>query len=767
MGNGPLLTMNYPQNGRPTSTHTFAFSRFWSKTDNTPQPTCITWPEIVAMLEKRAIREQKDGPLLSGASYPDGKTRGNENVSFVSLAILDFDDGTDLDFIEAHVASLNSSSGAAAFFYSTFSHDEGIHKYRLVLPLLEPVAASDWPQVWERLSLAFDSAPDASAKDAARMHYRPSCPKSREHLAVSLEWEGPLLDVETLPQLPADDTPPEARELPAIAFPNARGDNYARKAFEAEIGRLCATTRNRNDALNCTAKRLGQFIGAGRLDRAEVETALLDAARANGYIEKDGEGEARSTMRSGLEAGVCEPNQKGIPDERPASLGSKGIREPRPEENEAEKPSKLIRIGALRNRPAPKWLIQRFLVQNATSLFTADSGSYKSFIALHIAYCIAHGLPFFGRGVVESGPVVYVAGEGGDGLRARSIAWDKHHEREAPENLFLWESAVQLANASEVAAFLAELEAAGVCPSLIIFDTLNRCAEGLDENSAGDMGLFIAGLERIKRATGAHICVVHHNNAGGKSRGSTALPGAFDTRFNAEREGQTVTLRCQKQKDGAEEFEPFAVSSRVIEIGEVDDFGDPITSLVLEPSDSAPASENQINKTGAKARTGATILEELAKLHATKKDGATISKTDWEEAVVTKAGICSRSLFYKRTKELEREGRWYWWKGDCRLEKAGESPISPLSPTSPKLDELDLLEQDKSTKSNKSNNPLGLDLLDELDLSPNRARKNGEEKKARSPKKRAAVDGEPYGDVVPDDAITNTSAGTEPDEARL
>lgn len=338
--------------------------------------------------------------------------------------------------------------------------------------------------------------------------------------------------------------------------------------------------------------------------------------------------------------------------------------------DEKPKARRLVPIGDLRNRPAPNWLLQRFLVAGATSLFTADSGSYKSFVALHIAYCVAHGLPFFGRGV-QRGPVVYVAGEGAGGLRARSMAWNKHHERESPENLFVWEGAVQIANVGEVAALLLELEEAGVHPALIIFDTLNRCAEGLDENSARDMGLFCAGLERIKRATGAHVCVVHHNNASGKSRGSTALPGAFDTRFSAEREGETLTLRCQKQKDGAAEFEPFALCARGVEIGEMDEFGDPITSLVLEPSDKEPTSET--GRPGrAKERTGAAVLAMLVTLHGKATEKEKVSKTDWEEAV-TKAGICSRSVFYTHTKELENAGRWFWWKGDCRLDETPEN----------------------------------------------------------------------------------------------
>jgi hypothetical protein len=218
------------------------------------------------------------------------------------------------------------------------------------------------------------------------------------------------------------------------------------------------------------------------------------------------------------------------------------------------------------------------------------------------------------------------------------------------------------------------------------------------------MGLFCGGLERIKRATGAHVGVVHHHNANGKSRGSTALPGAFDTRFSAEREADTVTLRCQKQKDGAEEFEAFALAARVVEIGELDEYGDAITSLVLEPSDKLPAPETAQGAKGAKEQKSAAILAELVRLQANATDGAKISKTDWEEAVL-KAGICSRSTFHSRVKELETAGRWYWWKGDCRLENAGASPTSPTSPTSPILDVLDATETEKSKTSDKSKIP--------------------------------------------------------------
>ncbi len=48
-------------------------------------------------------------------------------------------------------------------------------------------------------------------------------------------------------------------------------------------------------------------MGAGLLDRGEVERRLFDAARASGYVGKDGPLAARSTIKSGLDHGLREP----------------------------------------------------------------------------------------------------------------------------------------------------------------------------------------------------------------------------------------------------------------------------------------------------------------------------------------------------------------------------------------------------------------------------------------------------------------------------
>lgn len=79
---------------------------------------------------------------------------------------------------------------------------------------------------------------------------------------------------------------------------------YARKAFDAEVDRVArAPEKTRNDTLNEAAFNLGTLVGAGVLDRAEVEAGLEAAAGQ----AKLGDGETRRTIRSGLDAGIAHP----------------------------------------------------------------------------------------------------------------------------------------------------------------------------------------------------------------------------------------------------------------------------------------------------------------------------------------------------------------------------------------------------------------------------------------------------------------------------
>ena len=88
-----------------------------------------------------------------------------------------------------------------------------------------------------------------------------------------------------------------------------RSTAYARAALSDELGKLAIATRGtRNNTLNAAAYSLGQLVGAGLLNREEVERRLLSVAQSTGLEER----EALATLTSGLDAGGKRP--RGVPD---------------------------------------------------------------------------------------------------------------------------------------------------------------------------------------------------------------------------------------------------------------------------------------------------------------------------------------------------------------------------------------------------------------------------------------------------------------------
>jgi Bifunctional DNA primase/polymerase, N-terminal len=90
-----------------------------------------------------------------------------------------------------------------------------------------------------------------------------------------------------------------------VPVPSAYGvDRAARRALERDPLRVTRAPEGaRNNELNRVAYWLGGFVGAGRLDRADVVTALTAAALAAGLEPY----EIGPTIRSGLDAGSASP----------------------------------------------------------------------------------------------------------------------------------------------------------------------------------------------------------------------------------------------------------------------------------------------------------------------------------------------------------------------------------------------------------------------------------------------------------------------------
>jgi hypothetical protein len=220
---------------------------------------------------------------------------------------------------------------------------------------------------------------------------------------------------------------------------------------------------------------------------------------------------------------------------------------------------KFITIADLAARKPPDWIVDQIIPEGAFSVLYGPSGSYKTFLALDMALSIACGLEWRGM-AVRGTPVAYVAGEGVGGLYKRILPWMHVRGEGRTPDFHILDHSVQLTEAEHLDALVAGIEDLPVRPGLVILDTLARNFGAGDENSTQDMNRFVAAVDALRKATGAHVMAIHHTGkeASKGARGSSVLRAAVDTEIEIERTEGTpcVTFSVTKQKD-AEEREPI------------------------------------------------------------------------------------------------------------------------------------------------------------------------------------------------------------------
>jgi len=105
-----------------------------------------------------------------------------------------------------------------------------------------------------------------------------------------------------------DNRAPIAAERWGAAPAASRCAQYARKAFVEEVEAVRnASSGGRNQQLNESTFKLARLVAPDGLTAGEIEAAMLDAATACGLVEDKGGSAARSTIASGLRAGMATP----------------------------------------------------------------------------------------------------------------------------------------------------------------------------------------------------------------------------------------------------------------------------------------------------------------------------------------------------------------------------------------------------------------------------------------------------------------------------
>jgi hypothetical protein len=242
------------------------------------------------------------------------------------------------------------------------------------------------------------------------------------------------------------------------------------------------------------------------------------------------------------------------------------------------------------------WLMKRLMPRVGVGSLYGDTMSFKTFLAIHLAFCVATGRNFAKHMNKNVGPVVYIAAEDSAGVELRLFAYHKANAKEhgAMENIPIATIKVtpnlgategdidELIKAVEAALKLRGFER----PSLIVVDTLNQTLFDNDENGEG-MQAFMSNVTTMSKRFECFVLATTHVGHADKSRerGGSQITGNADCRLRAERVlcedgGYETNIRVVKVKNGAGGFDLRATLEKFV-IGEDSD-GDVVDTLIVK-----------------------------------------------------------------------------------------------------------------------------------------------------------------------------------------
>lgn len=199
----------------------------------------------------------------------------------------------------------------------------------------------------------------------------------------------------------------------------------------------------------------------------------------------------------------------------------------------------LMSFADLAALPPPR-MINEYIAYDSLAWIGGNPGAYKSFLAVQWACEVA----------ATGAQVIYVIAEGVRRFSVRFEAWAEANGVPVPDGIHFLPRSVQVNTRDwdQLRDIAKDIE-----PALIVLDTQARMSVGLSENDARDMGQYVNAVDRLRVASGACVCSVHHSpKAYASLRGSGALIGAADCIVMANRpdlERNTISLTNYKQKD--------------------------------------------------------------------------------------------------------------------------------------------------------------------------------------------------------------------------
>lgn len=233
------------------------------------------------------------------------------------------------------------------------------------------------------------------------------------------------------------------------------------------------------------------------------------------------------------------------------------------------------------NEPQPpvEWIVTGVVAARTTNIIYGQPGAKKTYVELVKAVCIAAGIPFLNRDVVQ-GPVLIIDEESGHvrmKRRLREVALGLGVGFDLPL-YFISLAGVNLGAKKLDDRTILEVMFEEIKPTYCFIDALADVTDG-DENSKEYIHPVFQFLRSLAEKHGTAFDIIHHSGKSGDYRGSSAMFGAVDTQTKVvvdEDDPSLIKFDMEKNRD-AEPSKYGATASWV------DDEGEPV--FKLEPRD--------------------------------------------------------------------------------------------------------------------------------------------------------------------------------------
>jgi len=230
----------------------------WSMVTEFLDPTIIPQKGTLAKIQSTIdyyLAQQlpdKDGPAIIGATF-DPLYRKGDNVQSVTMLLLDVDHDVTIspaEWCTAHWSDYHH------YWWTTSNHRQGASRFRVLLPLLEPIGKPEQVALWRWADERSKHVLDEKCKDPSRLMYLP------RKGCVTGTHVAPLLDFAAL-NLPtiAEVIPlPVARQV----LPADEQSALAQTVLDKAVANLSAPQYGQgNSWINKQAFRVGQALHHG------------------------------------------------------------------------------------------------------------------------------------------------------------------------------------------------------------------------------------------------------------------------------------------------------------------------------------------------------------------------------------------------------------------------------------------------------------------------------------------------------------------------